>query len=54
MGGVLARLIYGVSETDPLTYLAVALLLTAVALGACAIPAYRAARVEPVEALRHD
>jgi putative ABC transport system permease protein len=54
LGGVLSKLIYGVSAADPLTFLAVALLLTFVALAACAIPAYRAARVQPVAALRHE
>jgi predicted permease len=52
--GVLSKLIYGVSPTDPLTFLAVALLLGFVALTACAIPAWRAARVQPVTALRDE
>ena len=54
LGGLLSKLIYGVSPTDPLTFLVVALLLLAVALVACAIPAYRATRIEPVRALRGD
>ena len=54
LGGVLSKLIYGVSAADPLTFVAVALLLALVALAACAIPAYRAARVQPVAALRHE
>ena len=52
LGGVLSKLVYGVSATDPVTFLSVAVLLIAVALVACAIPAYRATRVQPVQVLR--
>jgi predicted permease len=54
LGGVLSKLLYGVSATDPLTFVVVVLLLAAVALLACAIPGYRATRVQPVQALRNE
>lgn len=51
---LMKSLLFGVSATDPLTFTIVALLLTAVALLACFLPARRAARVEPLKALRHE
>jgi putative ABC transport system permease protein len=51
---LIARLLYGVPPVDPLTFITVTLLLTAVALAACLIPACRAARISPVAALRQE
>jgi putative ABC transport system permease protein len=51
---IINSLLYQVSATDPLTYLVVALLLAAVALAACYIPARRAMKVDPMTALRTE
>jgi hypothetical protein len=50
----LASLLYGVGATDPLTFAAVIALIFGVAIMATALPAWRAARIDPVKSLRVD
>jgi putative ABC transport system permease protein len=51
---VMSAMLFGVSATDPITYVAVSAVLTVIALAATYLPARRAARVDPVVALRAE
>jgi len=51
---VLADQLFGVKATDPVTFVAVAAMLAFVALLASGVPARRATRINPVQALRHE
>jgi putative ABC transport system permease protein len=53
-GRALQGLLYGVAATDPLTYAGVVVLLVAIALAASFLPAWRAARLDPLSALRRE
>jgi putative ABC transport system permease protein len=50
----MSSFLYGVRPGDPLTFVAVSILLATIALLACYLPARRAMRVDPVVALRHE
>jgi len=51
---VTRSLLFGVSPTDPLTYVAVSVVIVGVALIACMVPAQRAMRVDPLVAIRNE
>jgi putative ABC transport system permease protein len=54
MGRAVSSLVFGVAVRDPVTFGVVAVVLSGVALAACAIPARRASRVDPMIALRYE
>jgi len=51
---LMSSLLYSVSATDPLTFAAISILIASVSFGACYIPANRAAKVDPMVALRYE
>lgn len=54
LGGVLRGMLHEISPTDPVTFASMAALLLVAALAATAVPARRAARVDPIDSLRSD
>jgi ABC-type antimicrobial peptide transport system permease subunit len=54
LSGMLSGILYGVTATDPATYGGVAVLVLAIVLAACSIPARRAVRIDPMMVLREE
>ena len=54
LGRTMSSLVFGVPVRDPATFIGVAVALASVALAACAVPAFRASRVDPIVALRYE
>ena len=54
VGRAMQNLLFGVSSSNPLVYVATAVALSSVAMAACLIPSLKAARVPPMEALRSE
>jgi putative ABC transport system permease protein len=51
---LMGSMLYGIKPTDPLTFISLAAVLAAIAMLACYVPARRAMKVDPMEALRHQ
>jgi ABC-type antimicrobial peptide transport system permease subunit len=54
MTRLLSRMLFGVTATDPLTFVVVTMLVFSVTVAATLIPAWRAARIDPIRTLRAD